>query len=147
MDIEQVARVVKLVESSRLYKVTIEDNGRSVTVVNNVNQKETVSPVKTKAVQDSTYKNSADQNAANLDSALSQVRATHVGRVYLSEDGATDHLVSKGDHIKKGQTICYIEELTRLLPVVSDKEGVVSDILVEDGQSVEYGQPIFNLKI
>ncbi|WP_350656911.1 biotin/lipoyl-containing protein [Psychrobacter sp. S1-30-MNA-CIBAN-0213] len=147
MDIEQVARVVKLVESSQLYKVTIENNGQSVTVVNNVNQHEIASPVKTKAVQDSTYKNSADQNAANLDSALSQVRATHVGRVYLSEDGATDHLVSKGDHIEKGQTICFIEELTRLLPVVSDKAGVVSDILVENGQIVEYGQPVFNLKI
>ena len=75
------------------------------------------------------------------------MRATHVGRVYLSEDGATDHLVGKGDHIEKGQTICYIEELTRLLPVVSDKEGVVSNILVEDGQSVEYGQPILALEI
>lgn len=147
MDIEQVARVVKLVESSQLYKVTIEDNGQSVTVVNNVNQQKTASPVKSKIIQNSTDKNSADQNAANLDSALSQVRATHVGRVYLSEDGATDPLVSKGDHIKKGQTICYIEELTRLLPVVSDKEGVVSDILVEDGQSVEYGQPILALEL
>ena len=147
MDIEQVARVVKLVESSQLYKVTIENNGQSVTVVNNVNQKETVSPVKTKAVQDSTYKNSADQNAANLDSALSQVRATHVGQVYLSKDGATDRLVSKGDHIEKGQTICFIEELTRLLPVVSDKAGVVSDILVENGQIVEYGQPILALEV
>lgn len=147
MDIEQVAQVVKLVENSQLYKVTIEDSGQSITVVNNVNQQETVSPVKTKAVQDSTYKNSANQNAANLGNALSQVRATHVGRVYLSEDGATDHLVSKGDHIKKGQTICFIEELTRLLPVVSDKEGVVNDILVEDGQSVEYGQPILALEL
>ncbi len=78
---------------------------------------------------------------------LYHVHATHVGRVYLSEDGATDHLVSKGDQIKKGQTICFIEELTRLLPVVSDKEGVVSDILVEDGQSVEYGQPILALEV
>ncbi len=137
MDIEQVARVVKLVESSQLYKVTIEDSGQSITVVNNVNQQEIVSPVKTKAIQ----------SAANLDNALSKVRATHVGRVYLSEDGATDHLVSKGDHIKKGQTICYIEELTRLLPVVSEKEGVMSDILVEDGQSVEYGQPILALEL
>lgn len=137
MDIEQVARVVTLVENSQLYKVTIEDNGQSMTVVNNVNQQGTVSPVKTKAIQPN----------ADVNKALSQIRATYVGRVYLSEDGATDHLVSKGDHIKKGQTICFIEELTRLLPVVSDKEGIVSDILVKDGQSVEYGQPILALKV
>ncbi|OLF38208.1 acetyl-CoA carboxylase biotin carboxyl carrier protein subunit [Psychrobacter sp. Cmf 22.2] len=137
MDIEQVARIVKLVESSQLYKVTIEASGQSITVVNNVNQQGTIHPLKTKSIQ----------KTENIGSALSQVRATHVGRVYLSEDGATDHLVSKGDRIKKGQTICFIEELTRLLPVVSDKEGVVSDILVEDGQSVEYGQSILALEI
>lgn len=142
MDIEQVARVVKLVESSQLYKVTIENNGQSVTVVNNVNQHEIASPVKSKTIQ-----NGADRNSVDIDSALSQVRATHVGQVYLSKDGATDHLVSKGDHIEKGQTICFIEELTRLLPVISDKAGVVSDILVEDGQSVEYGQPILALEV
>jgi len=143
MDTEQVARVVKLVESSQLYKVTIEDNGQSITVVNNINQQKIVSPIKARTIQ-----NSADQkNVGEVDNALSKVRATHVGRVYLSEDGATDHLVGKGDHIEKGQTICYIEELTRLLPVVSDKEGVVSNILVEDGQSVEYGQPILALEI
>ncbi|WP_201633581.1 MULTISPECIES: acetyl-CoA carboxylase biotin carboxyl carrier protein [Psychrobacter] len=147
MDIEQVARVVKLVESSRLYKVTIEDNGQSITVVNNINQQKTASPVKTKAVQDSTDKNSADQNGSAIKNNLPKVRATHVGRVYLSEDGAIDPLVSKGDHIEKGQTICFIEELTRLLPVVSDKEGVVSDILVEDGQGVEYGQSILALEL
>ncbi len=147
MDIEQVARVVALVESSQLYKVTIEDNGQSITVVNNVNQQEIVSPVKTKTVQNSAYKNSAAHNFGVVDNTLTKVCATHVGRVYLSEDGAVDPLVSKGDYVKKGQTICFIEELTRLLPVVSDKEGVVSDILVEDGQSVEYGQPILALEV
>ena len=143
MDIEQVARVVTLVENSQLCKVTIEDNGQSITVVNNLNQQATVNPVKTKTVQ----RDSADQNGKDTTNTLSQVRATHVGRVYLSEDGATDPLVSKGNQIKKGQTICFIEELTRLLPVVSDKEGVVSDILVESGQSVEYGQPIVALEV
>ena len=147
MDTEQVARVVALVENSQLYKVTIEDDGQSITVVNNVKQQGTTNPVKTKSIQDSTYKNSTEQNGVDIDNALSQVCATHVGRVYWSQDGAVDPLVSKGDYVKKGQTICFIEELTRLLPVVSDKEGVVSDILVEDGQSVEYGQPILALKV
>ena len=74
-----------------------------------------------------------------------QVSATYVGRVYLSEDDATDNLFKEGDHIQKGQTICFIDELTRLQPVISDKEGVVTAVLVESGQNVEYGQPIFEL--
>lgn len=137
MDIEQVARVVTLVESSQVYEVTIADNGQSITVVNNVNQKNAASPIDTIAIE----------KRVENDRSLAQICVTHVGRIYLSEDGATDPLVSNGAHIKKGQTICFIEELSQLLPVISDKEGVVSDILVEDGQNVEYGQPVFNLEI
>jgi len=59
----------------------------------------------------------------------------------------TDNLVKKGDRIEKGQTVCFIEELTRLLPVVSEHDGIVSDIVVEDGISVEYGQPILDVII
>jgi len=137
MDIEQVARVVKLVEGSQLHEVTIANSGQSITVVNNLNQQSVTSDVET----------TPTHKPENGGSEHSQVRAIYVGQVYLSADGAIDNLVNRGDYIQKGQTICFIEELIRLLPVISDKEGIVSDILVEDGQNIEYGQPIFNLEI
>ncbi|SNT69883.1 acetyl-CoA carboxylase biotin carboxyl carrier protein [Psychrobacter sp. LV10R520-6] len=137
MDIEQVARVVKLVEGSQLHEVTIANSGQSITVVNNLNQQSATSHVETRPIH----------KPGNGGSEHSHLCATHVGQVYLSEDDATDNLVNKGDHIQKGQKICFIDELTRLLPVISDKEGIVSDILVEDGHNIEYGQPIFNLEI
>ena len=140
MDIEQVARVVELIESSQLYEVTIANRGQSIKVVNTLNQQGTTSPVE--AVETAPTHKSENGSSEHL-----QVCATYVGQVYLSEDAATDKLVNKGNHVKKGQTVCFIDELTRLLPVVSDKEGVVSAILVEDGQNVEYGQPILELKI
>lgn len=134
MDIEQVARVIELVESSQLHEVTIATSGQSITIVNNLNQQGVTSPIET-----------TPTHKPESGSKHSQVCATYVGQIYLSEDDATDNLVIKGDHIQKGQTVCFIEELTRLLPIISDKDGVVSDILVEDGQNIEYGQPIFNL--
>lgn len=136
MDIEQVARMVSLVENSQLYKVTIEQGAQSITIVNNLDQ-QTASPIKLEVMPNSTAS----------ESSASQVRATHVGRIHLSEDAATEPLVSKGDHIEKGQTVGFIDELSRLLPVISDKEGLVSNILVQEGQSVEYGQPIFSLEL
>lgn len=140
MDIEQVARVVKLVESSQLHQVTIANSGQSIKVVNSLNQQHFTSPVE--AVETAPTHKSKNGSSEHL-----QVCATYVGQVYLSEDAATDNLVNKGDHVKKGQTVCFVDELTRLLPVISDKEGVVSAILVEDGQNVEYGQPILELEI
>ncbi|WP_201557005.1 acetyl-CoA carboxylase biotin carboxyl carrier protein [Psychrobacter sp. 72-O-c] len=137
MDIEQVARVVELVESSQLHEVTIANSGQSITVVNKLKQQSVTSPIET----------TPTHKPENGGSEHSQVCATYVGQIFLSEDATTANLVNKGDHIRKGQTVCFIDELTRLLPVISDKKGIVSDILVADGQNIEYGQPIFNLEI
>ena len=137
MDIEQIARVVKLVESSQLHEVTIADNGQSIKVVNSLGVQSNVSANPIEA----TPTNETEQTGSDV----LQVVATYVGQVYLSEDDATDNLVKEGDHIQKGQTVCFIDELTRLQPVISNKEGVVTAVLVESGQNVEYGQPIFDL--
>ena len=135
MDIEQIACVIKLVERSQLREITITDNGQSIKVVNNIDSQSSANLVEAMP----------NQELKQKDSEPLQVCATHVGKVYLSEDDATDNLVKEGDVIEKGQTICFIEELTRLLPVVSDKEGIVNAILVENGQNIEYGQPILKL--
>ncbi|WP_201572341.1 acetyl-CoA carboxylase biotin carboxyl carrier protein [Psychrobacter nivimaris] len=137
MDIEQITRVVKLVESSQLHEVTIADNGQSITVVNNLGAQNNVSanPIEAKPTHE------PEQTGSDV----LQVGATYVGQIYLSEDDATDNLVKEGDHIQKGQTVCFIDELTRLQPVISNKEGVIMAVLVESGQNVEYGQPIFEL--
>lgn len=140
MDIEQVARVVELVESSQLYEVTIANNGQSITVVNRVEPQGANRSV-------GTIETASADNLNNNSSENLQVCATYVGQVYLSKDATTDNLVKKGDHVKKGQTVCFIDELTRLMPVISDTDGIISDVLVEEGENVEYGQPIFMLAI
>ena len=138
MDIEQIARVVKLVESSQLHEVTIADNGQSIKVVNNLGVQSSISANPIDAAPTHEPK---QQGSDTL-----HVCATYVGQVYLSEDDATDNLVKEGDHIQKGQTICFIDELTRLQPVISTKEGIVMAVLVENGQAIEYGQPIVEIK-
>ena len=138
MDIEQIACVVKLVESSQLQEVTIADNGQSIKVVNNLGAQNNVSASPIEA----TPTHEPEQTGSDV----LQVGATYVGQVYLSGDDVTDNLIKEGDHIQKGQTVCFIDELTRLQPVISNKEGVVTAVLVESGQNVEYGQPILEIQ-
>jgi len=147
MDIEQIARVVKLVESSQLHEVTIADGDQSIRVVNNLGVPSKASHV---ATNDTTNDTTNDVTSATAkpnkpDRKIRQICATYVGQIYLSEDATTGNLIKEGDSIQKGQTVCFIDELTRLLPVVSDKSGIVTAILVESGQGVEYGQPIMVL--
>lgn len=143
MDIEQIARVVGLVEGSQLLEVTITSGGQSVRVVNNLQQRDTTDSLKPASSSIDTIK----QTDTNNSNKPAQITATYVGCVYLSADDTMDNLVSKGDYVEKGQTVCFIDELSRLMPVVSDKAGTVTGILVKNGDKVEYGQPIFSLEV
>ena len=56
---------------------------------------------------------------------------------------AAKSFVEIGDTVKEGQTVCIIEAMKILNEIESDKSGVVKEILCENGQAVEYGQPLF----
>lgn len=132
MDIETIERFVKLVEKSKLHTVMVESGRQSLTVVNNLDKQSA-----TDAVDTSSSKEHSD---------CFQVCSNYVGRVYLGQDKAMDNLVHEGDQIKKGQTLCFVDVLNRLLPIISEEEGTVDTILVDNGQNIEYGQPILRLK-
>ena len=149
MDIAAVERLVKLTEASQVYQITIEDNDQSISVVNGSRTaKSSVrNPIDSSSIEAGDNTNSslkAKNNNAQDQEAL-QVRSPHVSYMRLSADGATDNVIQKGDAIEIGQTIGFVEVLTKLLPVTSDKAGTVNEILVEESQVVEYGQPILQL--
>ncbi len=71
------------------------------------------------------------------------VTSPMVGSFYRSPSPGAEPFVQVGDTVKEGQTICIIEAMKLLNEIESDKAGVVKEILVENGQAVEYGQPLF----
>ena len=66
-----------------------------------------------------------------------------VGTFYRSSSPGAKPFVEVGDSIKAGETICIIEAMKILNEIEADKSGTVSKILCENGQAVEYGQPLF----
>lgn len=71
------------------------------------------------------------------------VTSPMVGSFYRAPSPGADAFVQVGDTVKEGQTICIIEAMKLLNEIEADKSGVVKEILVENGQAVEYGQPLF----
>jgi acetyl-CoA carboxylase biotin carboxyl carrier protein len=69
--------------------------------------------------------------------------APMVGTFYRAPSPGADPFVQIGDTVKEGQTICIIEAMKLLNEIETDKAGVIKEILVENGQAVEYGQPLF----
>jgi acetyl-CoA carboxylase biotin carboxyl carrier protein len=71
------------------------------------------------------------------------VKSPMVGTFYRSSSPGAKAFVEVGDSIKAGETICIIEAMKILNEIEADKSGTVSQILCENGQAVEYGQPLF----
>ena len=69
-----------------------------------------------------------------------------VGTAYLGSEPGAKKFVEVGQKIKKGQTIMIIEAMKTMNHVPSTQDGTVSEILVKDGQPVEFGQPLISVK-
>ena len=71
------------------------------------------------------------------------LKSPMVGTFYRAPSPGAPSFVEVGQTVTKGQTLCIIEAMKLLNEIESDKAGMVKAILVENGQPVEYGQPLF----
>jgi acetyl-CoA carboxylase biotin carboxyl carrier protein len=74
------------------------------------------------------------------------VKSPMVGTFYRSSSPGAKPFVEVGDSIKVGETICIIEAMKILNEIEADKSGTVTQILCENGQAVEYGQPLYTIE-
>ena len=71
------------------------------------------------------------------------VKSPMVGTFYRASSPGAKPFVEIGDTIKEGETICIVEAMKILNEIRADKSGTVTKILVDNGQAVEYGQPLY----
>ena len=81
-----------------------------------------------------------------IESDGTNITSPIVGTAYLAPEPGAKKFVEIGQKIKKGQTIIIIEAMKTMNHVPSTQDGVVSKILVKDGEPVEFGQPLISLK-
>jgi acetyl-CoA carboxylase biotin carboxyl carrier protein len=81
-----------------------------------------------------------DQPAENL------VKSPLVGTFYRAPDPNSKAFVEVGDHVVKGQVLCIVEAMKLMNEIEAEFPGTVAEILIQDGQPVEYGQPLFRIE-
>jgi acetyl-CoA carboxylase biotin carboxyl carrier protein len=74
------------------------------------------------------------------------VRSPIVGTFYASPSPDAEPFVRVGDHVRKGQILCIVEAMKLMNEIESDADGTVSQVLVRNGQPVEYGEPLFAIR-
>ena len=82
----------------------------------------------------------------NDDEDGARIKSPIIGTAYLSPEPGAKKFVEVGDIIKKGQTIMIVEAMKTMNHIPSTSDGEVKKILINDGQPVEFGQPLIVLK-
>ena len=154
MDIRKIKRLIELLEESGINELEIKEGEESVRISRGngatVRHGPTFVPPQQPAPQPEPPQ-PAPQSAPAPDAEPEKptlpdghtVRSPMVGTFYRAPAPGAKAFVEEGQHVKTGDTLCIVEAMKMLNQIESDKDGVVVAILLEDGQPVEYDQPLF----
>ena len=96
-------------------------------------------PVQAASVATASASEQPESNSSNLTGAIT---SPMVGTAYLSPEPGAARFIKEGDSVSEGQTLLLVEAMKTFNPVTASTAGVVKKILIEDGQPVEYGEPL-----
>lgn len=145
MDIRKVKKLIELLEESDVAEIEIHEGEESV----RISRASSSQPVMMAAPQTPVAAAPVGAAAAPADDDAPAelqghvIRSPMVGTFYRASSPNTSVFVEEGQSVKSGETLCIIEAMKILNQIESDKSGTVKQILVENGQPVEYNQPLF----
>lgn len=152
MDLRKLKKLIDLVQESGIAELEITEGEEKVKIVKGgaAAASGVATPVAAAAPADAapTAKESARRPATPAQEPETAqegqlVKAPMVGTFYRSPSPDAKPFVEVGQTVKKGDTVCIIEAMKLMNEIETDVSGVVKAVLVENGQPVEYGQPLF----
>lgn len=81
------------------------------------------------------------------DQSVEQIKSPMVGTFYRSLSPDSAHFVEEGNEVSDDTIVCIIEAMKVMNEIQAETTGVITEIMVENGQSVEFGQPLFKVKM
>ncbi len=148
MDLRKLKKLIDLVQESGIAELEITEGEEKVKIVKGGVVSVSAAPVMampTHAPAAAPAAAAAPAEALDASQEGHVVKAPMVGTFYRSPSPDAKVFVEVGQAVKEGDTICIIEAMKLMNEIEADASGVVKAILVENGQPVEYGQPLFIL--
>ena len=132
--------LIKKLKDKDLNSIKISNKTNSIEITNTlIHENSNIQHVKKNLtkISDSSVQEKSP-NILTIDSPM-------VGIIYITPKPSSPPFVKKGQKVKKGDTICLIEAMKTFNEIKSDKDGLIKDILVKNGEAVEFGQPLFEI--
>ena len=151
MDIRKVKKLIELLEESNIDEIEIKEGEESVRISRNggiiaAPTYAAPAPVAAPAPAPAAAASSeAPAEAAAPATSGHQVKSPMVGTFYQSPAPGSPAFIEVGQSVKAGDVICIIEAMKMMNQIEADKAGTIEAILVEDGQPVEFDQPLVTI--
>lgn len=142
MDIRKVKKLIELLEESNIAELEIHEGEESVRISRHGTAATVVAAPAPVAAAPAPVA-PAETPSSEPEISGHQVTSPMVGTFYRAPSPGTASFVEEGQSVKVGDTLCIIEAMKLLNQIEADKAGTIKAILVENGQPVEYGQPLF----
>lgn len=165
LKVQEIREIIKLIDLSSIDEFVYEAEGTKVKLKKNGIQvqsevvapksqpvtPQTAVPVKEVAVAPTEDKkepilNEGVKESSVNDSSLHKISSPMVGTFYKSSSPESPAYVQVGDKVKEDAVVCIVEAMKLFNEIEAEVSGEIVEILVEDGQLVEYGQPLFLVK-
>lgn len=151
MDLNFIKKLVKLLESTEITDIEVEENGtriklaKKVRVMQSINVAQPVmsASTATHGVSESSKSDEKKFSDETANAGLHEVKSPIVGTFYRAPAPDADSYVQVGDVVSVGSVLCIVEAMKLMNEIESDTSGKIVKILVENGKPVEYNQPLF----
>lgn len=145
MDLRKLKTLIDLVAESGIAELEVTEGDGKVRIVKTQQAAQAPAFVAAPAAAPATSAPAAPAASVAAEPAVSGhiVKAPMVGTFYRAPNPSAPPFVEVGSSVKEGQSLCIIEAMKLLNEIEADKSGVIKEILVENGEPVEFGQPLF----
>jgi len=149
MDIRKIKKLIELLEESNVYEIEIKEGEEAVRISRGgapvaVAPQMVAAPAAPQAAAPAAPASSAAPAAAP-EIAGHTVNSPMVGTYYKSSAPGAKAFIEVGQKVNAGDTICIVEAMKMMNQIEADKSGTIAAILVEDGEPVEFDQPLVSI--
>ncbi len=155
MDIRKIKKLIELVEESGIAELEISEGEESVRINRyssapvaaqapvQYTAAPQANPTPTPAPAAAAAPATPSEEAAPVETAGHKVLSPMVGTFYAAASPGAPAFVSVGQKVQEGDVLCILEAMKMMNQIESDKSGVIKEILAEDGQAIEFDEPLF----
>ena len=146
MDIRKVKKLIELIEESNITELEIKEGEESIRISRGTKQVEIVPQV---SVSPTTVAPTAQEtvatNSTSLEASGHIVASPMVGTFYKAPSPDAKPFVDVGQKVNAGDVLCIIEAMKMMNQIECDKSGTVQAVHIENGEPVEFDQPLFTI--